>query len=113
LPVLVSFHTDVAGGAPVEARDLVLWNRGRAFRPEILRGLSSDWGSGRLSQRETQQAVYLFDDEVDLEMELEVEFDAARSAEWSRILPRLHTERARARARARGQSSRSNFLILR
>jgi hypothetical protein len=49
---------------------------------------------------------------VDLESDLEVEFGGARTADWTRILPRLETELARARARA-GQPSRPNFLILR
>jgi hypothetical protein len=112
LPFLVSFFTDVGGGALVEPRELTLLNRGRRFRPELIQGLTSGWGSGRLDQGRPAQAVYLFDGAVDLESDLEVEFGGARTADWTRILPRLETELARARARA-GQPSRPNFLILR
>lgn len=102
LPVLVSLTTDAAGGAAYEPRDLVLLNRGRLHRAEVVRGLTQGWGTGRVEQRRTQQAVFLFDGDIDLEMDLVVQLGDARNADWSQIVPRLEAERARVRARAAG-----------
>lgn len=116
LPVLVSIYTGATGGSGYEPRDLRLENRGRTFRPLSIQSLSSGWGSGRLAQNATEQAVYLFAADVDLEMELRVRFGEGISGEWATVRARLEAERERVRARAGGgalQSSSSNFLILR
>jgi len=105
LPVLVSLFTEAAGGTEVELRDLVLVSRGRRYRPQVVRGLTLGWGTGRVRQRESQQAIYLFDGDVDLEMDLDVMFGDVRTAEWNVILPRLETERARIRSRVGVSSS--------
>ena len=108
---LVSIFTEEPGGVDFEPRSLLLENRGRVFRPRSIRPLTPGWGE-RLQQQRTEQAVYTFDAEVDLEMPLVVEMTGIRSAAWASILPRLDAERARIRARG-GQSSSSNFRILR
>lgn len=100
LPVLVSFFTETPGGAELEPRDLTLVSRGRRYHPEHIEGLTAGWGQGRVEQGRPAQAVYLFSDAVDLEMELVVEFGPASSSAWHSIVPRLETERARVRARA-------------
>jgi hypothetical protein len=102
LPVLASFFTDAAGGAPWESTDLTLINRGRRLRPTTVIGLTEGWGQGRLEQGVPAQGLFLFDGDVDLESDLVVEFRDARSDEWAHILPRLETERARVRARVGG-----------
>lgn len=113
LPVLVSFFTDAAGGVPIEPADLVLLSRGRRFRAEAVEGLTAGWERARLEQGRPAQALYLFDRDIDLEMDLGIEFGGTRSDAWSAIVPRLLAERARVRGRVGRQSSSSNFLILR
>jgi hypothetical protein len=108
LPVLASFFTDAAGGAAWEPTDLTLINRGRRMRAATLIGLTDGWGQGRLVQGVPAQGLYLFAGDVDLEAELVVEFGTGRSEAWTRILPRLETERARVRARAGGASDRDS-----
>lgn len=102
MPVLVSFFTDAAGGVPFEPAELVLVNRGRRFRAEVVEGLTTGWEQARLEQGRPAQALYLFDGGIDLEMDLAIEFGSARSNEWNAIVPRLQAERARVRGRAGG-----------
>jgi len=120
---LVSFFASVPD-TPFHPDDLQLVNRGRTYRPLLVRGITSGWGIQRLGSQETQTAVYAFDPGVDLRLDLGVEYGEARSGEWSRILEALEAERARVRARAaRGrapaprvrtpQESSPYFLILR
>jgi hypothetical protein len=53
-----------------------------------------------LRQRETQSAIYLFDENIDLDQPLTVTFQTQRSDEWEQILTRVERERALVRARA-------------
>ena len=110
---LVSIFTESPGGSRFEPRSVSLENRGRVFRPVGIRAVTPGWGSTRLDQRQVEQAVYAFPDEVDLELPLTVVVGSARSTDWALILPRLDAERARVRALGGGQTSSSNFRILR
>mgnify|MGYP001058887056 CR=1 FL=1 len=47
-------------------------------------------------------AVYAFPDGIDLEQDLEVEYQELRSRDWDRVLPVIEAERARLRARQGG-----------
>jgi hypothetical protein len=62
--------------------------------------LSSGFGEQRLRQRETQSAIYLFDDSIELDQPLTVTFQNVRNDTWDQILPRVERERALVRARA-------------
>ena len=80
--------------------ELVITSSGRDFRPLELVPLSSGFGEQRLKQRETQSALYLFDDEIDLDQPLTVTFQNVRNDDWEQILTRVERERALVRARA-------------
>lgn len=108
---LVTVFTEEPGGAEFEPRGVALENRGRVYRPTTVRGLTPGWGV-RLEQRRAEQALYVFPEEVDLELPLTVEVAGFRSDAWAEILTRIDVERARVRARG-GQLSSPNFRILR
>ena len=64
--------------------------------------VSPGFGSQRLRQEVPQSAVYGFAPEVDLEIELAVDYQGVVNAGWTSILTRIREERGRVRARAGG-----------
>jgi hypothetical protein len=80
--------------------ELVITSSGRDFRALDVIPLSSGFGEQRLSQRETQSAIYLFDEAIDLDQPLTVTFQNVRNDDWEQILTRIERERALVRARA-------------
>jgi len=80
--------------------ELVITSSGRDFRALEVLPLSSGFGEQRLTQRETQSAIYLFDDAIDLDQPLTVTFQNVRNDDWEQILTRVERERALVRARA-------------
>ncbi len=80
--------------------ELVITSAGRDFRALEVLPLSSGFGEQRLRQRETQSAIYLFDESIDLDQPLTVTFQSVRNDSWDQILTRVERERALVRARA-------------
>ena len=80
--------------------ELVITSGGRDFRSLEVLPLSSGFGEQRLRQRETQSAIYLFDENIDLDQPLSVTFQNVRNDMWEQILTRVERERALVRARA-------------
>jgi hypothetical protein len=80
--------------------ELVITSAGRDFRALEVLPLSSGFGEQRLRQRETQSAIYLFDDNIELDQPLTVTFQNVRNNMWEQILTRVERERALVRARA-------------
>ena len=80
--------------------ELIVTSSGRDFRALEVLPLSSGFGEQRLKQRETQSAIYLFDDAIDLDQPLSVTFQNVRNDDWEQILQRVERERALVRARA-------------
>jgi hypothetical protein len=80
--------------------ELVITSGGRDFRSLEVLPLSSGFGEQRLRQRETQSAIYLFDENIDLDQPLSVTFQNVRNDGWEQILTRVERERALVRARA-------------
>jgi hypothetical protein len=80
--------------------ELVITSAGRDFRALEVLPLSSGFGEQRLRQRETQSAIYLFDEAIDLDQPLTVTFQNVRNDSWDQILTRVERERALVRARA-------------
>jgi hypothetical protein len=78
----------------------VITSAGRDFRALEVLPLSSGFGEQRLRQRETQSAIYLFDDSIELDQPLTVTFQNVRNDTWDQVLPRVERERALVRARA-------------
>jgi len=100
--VLVSLYTEAPGGEELEPRTLVLTSRGRTYRPQLVRGLTPGWGSARIEQRRLEQALYLYDEDLELDLDLAVEIGGVTDTRWGSMLPRLEAERSRVRARAGG-----------
>ena len=98
---LVALHSEHQAVA-FEPDDLTLVSRGLRFRPLEILGLTPGWDRLRVGPRETLLAIYAFPDQVDLEREVEVEYQEVRSREWEQVLPVVQAERGRARARAGG-----------
>ena len=80
--------------------ELIITSSGRDFRALEVLPLSSGFGEQRLKQRETQSAIYLFDEAIDLDQPLSVNFQNVRDDSWEQILTRIERERALVRARA-------------
>jgi hypothetical protein len=80
--------------------ELVITSSGRDFRPLEVLPLSSGFGEQRLKQREAQSAIYLYDEDVDLDQPLSVSFQNVRDDTWEQVLTRVERERALVRARA-------------
>ena len=95
----VSFY-GVAPDVQFSPMELVITSSGRNFRALEVIPLSSGFGEQRLRQRETQSALYLYDEEIDLDQPLTVSFQDQQSAGWEQILTRIERERALVRARA-------------
>jgi hypothetical protein len=98
---LVSFYSD-RPDARFVAEEVQFVSGGLRARPASIHPVTPRWGSGRVAQRETEMAVYVFDRPVDLESDVVLHYGLEESTEWAAILTRIQAERARARARATG-----------
>ena len=100
------WYVSFFGLAP-EARfsplELTVMSAGRDFRPAEVIPLTAGFGSQRLQPRETQSALYLFDDAVDVDQPLTVSLAGQQSVSWTAILRTIERERALIRSRAKRQ----------
>src|SRR5512143_1981439 len=96
---LVSFF-GLAPDARFSPGELTLSVSGRDYRPLEMLPLSSGFGEQRLNVRETQSALYLFGDGIDLAQPIVARMQGTGAASWASILPRLAQERALIRGRA-------------
>jgi hypothetical protein len=85
--------------SPMEIR---VTSFGRDFRPLELIALSPGFGDQRLRQRETKNAILVFDGQLDVNQPLEVSYEGVRNSDWSEVLARIERERSLIRSRARG-----------
>lgn len=95
----VSFY-GLEENARFSPMDLVITSGGQDFRPIDVIPLSTGFGEQRLRQRETQSAVYVYPDGVDVDHPLTVTFQGLQSVIWEQLLQRIERERALVRARA-------------
>lgn len=113
---LVSFFSDRPEVRFVP-EEVQLVSRGMRARPIEIQPITPGWGTGRVAQRDTESAIYMFDRSIDLESDLVLHYGLEQVSTWAVTLTRIQAERARARARATGgtpgQSSSSYFEILR
>lgn len=86
--------------------ELVITSGGRDHRPLEIIPLSPGFGENRLRQRETQSALYVFEEGVDPEQPLTVSMQGERSAVWQETLRRIERERALIRSRAAARPPR-------
>jgi hypothetical protein len=98
----VSFY-GLAPEARFSPLELTVNSVGRDFRPVEVVPLSSGFGSQRLQPRETQSALYLFDDALDVNQPLTVSFGGQQSNTWATTLRTIERERVLIRSRATQQ----------
>ena len=102
---LVSFY-GLAPDARFSPSELTLTVSGRDYRPLEVLPLSSGFGEQRLQQHETQTALYLFPDGVNLSQPLTARMENAQDGSWAETVRRIDQERALIRGRAsRGTTS--------
>jgi hypothetical protein len=94
----VSFY-GLAPEARFSPLELTVSSGGRDYRPAEAIPLSSGFGSQRLQPRETQSALYLFDDAVEVNQPLTVSFSGQQSTSWATTLRTIERERALIRSR--------------
>ena len=101
------WHVSFYGLAP-DARfsplELTVTVAGRDYRPVEILPLSTGFGEQRLQTRETQTALYLFDDALDVNQPLIVSLGGDRNESWSAKLKAIEQERVLIRSRAQGAS---------
>lgn len=98
---LVSFFSSDQGTL-YDPEDVHIVSRGRRHRPLGIEPVSAGWGDTRLVQREPALAVYAYAPELELDLEMHLEYEDVVNERWDEILQRLQAERSRARARAGG-----------
>jgi hypothetical protein len=98
----VSFFGVELGEARYSPMELIVTNVGRDFRPVDVVALSPGFGLQRVRQREVQNALYVFDGQLDVNQPLLLAYETTRSNNWSSILVRIERERALVRSRAKG-----------
>ena len=96
---LVSFF-GLAPDARFSPGELTLSLSGRDYRPLEMLPLSSGFGEQRLDVRETQSALYLFGDGIDLAQPVIVRMQGTEDPTWGTIVQRIEQERALIRGRA-------------
>ncbi len=80
--------------------EVVITGSGRDYRPLDIVPLTVGFNEQRLRQRETQSAIYLFDEALDVNQPLTITIDTVRSAAWGGTLRAIERERALVRTRA-------------
>ncbi len=83
--------------SPMEFR---ITSAARDYRPVEIIPLNTGFGEQRLDQRETQSAIYLFENGVDTRHPLVITVQTEQSAAWGDKLRRIERERASVRSRA-------------
>ena len=83
--------------------NVTITSAGRDYRPVEVLPISSGFGEQRLQPRETQSALYLFDDALDVNQPLVISMGSTQSNAWSTTTLRT-IERERALIRSRAQS---------
>jgi hypothetical protein len=80
--------------------DVTIQSAGREFRPVEIIPLRGGFGEQRLQARESQSALYLFADGLDVGQPLTVTSGTQRNASWGETLRLVERERALIRSRA-------------
>lgn len=80
--------------------EVTITNSGRDYRPLEIIPLSAGFGSQRLRQRETQSALYLFEDGINVEQPITVSMGGIQNNSWDTTLRQIQRERALIRSRS-------------
>jgi hypothetical protein len=98
----VSFY-GLAPDARFSPLELTVTVAGHDFRPVEVLPLSNGFGEQRLQPRETQSALYLFDDALDVNQPFVVSLGSERNETWSTRLNTIERERVLIRSRAQAR----------
>jgi hypothetical protein len=101
----VSFFAVQRGETRFSPREFIITNVGRDFRPLDVIPLTPGFGEQRLRQNGRQDALYVFDRQVDVQQPLTVSYETARNESWGALLPQIERERAAVRSRAAARRS--------
>jgi hypothetical protein len=96
---LVSFF-GVQAEARFSPREVRVTSVGREFQPLEVIPLTAGFGEQRLQPRETQSALYVFEDGLDVEQALTLAVESERTDAWQATLRLIERERALIRSRA-------------
>jgi hypothetical protein len=96
----VSFFAVERGETRFSPREFIITNVGRDFRPLDVLPLTPGFGEQRLAQNGRQDALYVFDGQLDVQQPLTVSYTTERNDEWASILPRIERERSLVKSRA-------------
>ncbi len=96
----VSFFAVERGETRFSPREFVITNVGREFRPLEIIPLTPGFGEQRLRQNGRQDALYVFDGQLDVQQPLTVAYETARNDDWVNTLPLIERERALVKGRA-------------
>lgn len=99
----VSFFGLQLGEARFSPMEVIVTNVGRDFRPVDVIALSPGFGLQRVRQREVQNALYVFDGQLDVNQPLVVAYETARTHEWTTVLEVIERERVLVRSRSRSR----------
>jgi hypothetical protein len=81
--------------------DVIISAAGREYRPADIIPVTAGFGEQRIAQRQTQAALYLFDQHLDTNQPLDVSVGTVRTSQWAAVLRVVERERALIRSRAR------------
>jgi hypothetical protein len=96
----VSFFAVERGETRFSPREFVITNVGRDFRPIDVIPLTPGFGEQRLRQNGRQDAVYVFDGQLDPQQPLTISYETARNDDWAGILQQIERERVLVKSRA-------------
>jgi len=96
----VSFFAVEQGETRFSPREFIITNVGRDFRPLDIIPLTPGFGEQRLRQNGRQDALYVFDGQVDIQQPLTVSYETAHNDDWGTMLPQIERERALVKSRA-------------
>ena len=96
----VSFFAVEQGETRFSPREFIITNVGRDFRPLDIIPLTPGFGEQRLRQNGRQDALYVFDGQLDVQQPLTVSYETARNDDWGSMLPQIERERALVKSRA-------------
>ena len=96
----VSFFTVQRGETRFSPREFIVTNVGREFRPLDVIPLTPGFGEQRLRQNGRQEALYVFDGQLDVQQPLTVAYEGERNDDWAALLPSLERERSLVKSRA-------------
>ena len=96
----VSFFTVQRGETRFSPREFIITNVGREFRPLDVLPLTPGFGEQRLRQNGRQDALYVFDGQLDVQQPLSVAYEGERNDDWASLLPTIERERSLVKSRA-------------